>query len=234
VLRIIAMVVLVAGYSLLFRKYWIVVGGLAAAFILVRQLRLTPLWDIVAILSIFFLLLVSYFLATGEYLTGWRNILTEGRDLDLFSDTAFVNAYPLTSVWLDFVNAMVALAHLLVPYSMLASGKLQHVAFAAWELANVVVFGILVARAWRRRDAPARLVFAAAWVIAFTLTQSTFEPDYGTFLRHQTTLLPLLAFIALETLWPSASNNRTDDQRCAPGYPATRSRSEIAQSVRLP
>jgi hypothetical protein len=146
---------------------------------------------------------VSYHLATGEYLTDWRNILTEGRDLDLFSDTAFSNPLPATSLAADFANAMLALLRLLVPYTMLASGKVQHLAFAAWELVNVAVFVVLLARAWRRDGASARLVFASAWVIAFTLTQSTFEPDYGTFLRHQTTLLPMLAFIAMETLWPA-------------------------------
>jgi len=216
--RVVVMALVVVGYSLLFRKYWAIVGALSAAFIVLRHRRTLPVPGGVAMLVTFFALLVAYHLATGEYLTDWRNILTEGRDLDLFSDTAFANALPPTSLAADFANAMLALARLLVPYTMLASGKLQHLAFAGWELVNVVAFAILLSRAWRRDDASARLVFASSWIIAFTLTQSTFEPDYGTFLRHQTTLLPLLAFVAMETLWPS--ERARSAQRWAPGYEA--------------
>ncbi|HVE48919.1 MAG TPA: hypothetical protein VNG69_04785 [Casimicrobiaceae bacterium] len=227
--RVVTMAVIVIGYSLLFRKYWGVVGALAAAFIIVRHRRILPLPGGVAMLGIFFAMLVAYHIATGEYLTDWRNTLTEGRDLDLFSDTAFANALPPTSLLADFGNAMVALVQLLLPVNMLVSGKLQHAAFALWEILNVVVFGVLIARVWRSDHASARLVFAAAWVVAFTLTQSTFEPDYGTFLRHQATLLPLLAYIALETLWV-----REPRQRWAPGYVDTSSGTVSKRSLLRP
>jgi hypothetical protein len=227
--RVVAMALVVAAYSLLFRKYWGIAGALAAAFVIVRHRRLLPLPGGIAMLGIFFCLLASYHFATGDYLTDWRGILTEGRDLDLFSDTAFTNAFSATSLATDFANAMIALVRLLLPVQMIGSGKLQHLGFALWEIANVVVFAVLIARAWRRDDSSARLVFACAWVVAFTLTQSTFEPDYGTFLRHQATLLPMLAYIAMQTLW-----SRPEAQRWAPGYAATSSGTVSARSALRP
>jgi hypothetical protein len=201
--RVAVMAAIVVLYALFFRKYWAAIGALAAAFIVVRHRKWLPIHGGLAVLVIFTGLLVAYHVVTGAYLTEWRSILTEGRDLDLFSDTAFSNAFPPTSLVNDFANAMTALVHLLFPTSMLSSGKVQHLAFALWEIVNVAAFVVLIRRVWRDDGASARLVFAAAWIVAFTLMQSTFEPDYGTFLRHQSTLLPLLAFIALETLWPA-------------------------------
>jgi hypothetical protein len=201
--RVAVMTAIVVVYSLLFRKYWVAIGGLAAALIVVRHRRWLPFHGALAALVIFVGVLVAYHVATGLYLTEWRSILTENRDLDLFSDTAFSNTFnPPTSLPADVANAMIALVKLLLPYTMLSSGKVQHLAFAAWEVVNVAVFAVLIRRIWRDDASSARLVFAAAWVVAFTLMQSTFEPDYGTFLRHQATLLPMLVYIALETLWP--------------------------------
>ncbi|MEP7274841.1 MAG: hypothetical protein ABI812_00710 [Betaproteobacteria bacterium] len=200
-LRIAAIVAAVAGYAAYFRPYWAVVGLLAAAFIVLRRRMADPGRLALAMAGAYLLLFASYYVATGQYLTDFRVGLTAGRDLDHFSDTAFPNRFDNDGLISDIGNAVYAFVRLIVPLWLLGSGKAQHLVFVVWELANVTVFAWAFARVWRVRGLDARTEFAAAWILAFSLTQGIFEPDYGTFLRHQTTLLPAFALLCLNAFW---------------------------------
>jgi hypothetical protein len=149
----------------------------------------------------YLLVFVGHYLVTGTYLTDARVVLAADRELDLFSDSAFPNHVVNENLLDDVLNAFYALLRLLLPFPLLAVGKLQYVAFVVWEILNVALFAALFARVWRRADTDACTEFAAAWMLAFTLTQAIFESDYGTFLRHQTTLLPALALLCINAIW---------------------------------
>ena len=199
--RVIALGVVIAGYAGYFRMYWLLAGMLTLAFIVSRRrIRRSSLLAL-AMFASYLLLFVGYHVITGEFLTDVRAHLTAGRDIDLFSDSLFANFFVNGDLYDDIANALFALGRLIMPVGLIGTGKLQHLAFAVWEALNVGVFVVLFARVWRRRETDARTEFAAAWVLAFTLIQAIFEPDYGSFLRHQTALLPAFAMLALNAFW---------------------------------
>jgi hypothetical protein len=201
--RLAAIALTVAVYSVYFRQYWALVAALAFGFIVVRRQTASPSRLVGGMALVYVLLFAAYHLGTGGYLTDFRARLTAERDIDLYSATAFRNRFVNDNLVSDVLNAADAFVRLTVPIPLLAARKLQHLAFAVWELLNVGVFAVLFARAWRRRDIDARTEFAAAWILAFSLTQAMFEPDYGTFFRHQTTLLPAFALFCINAGWPA-------------------------------
>jgi hypothetical protein len=38
---------------------------------------------------------------------------------------------------------------------------------------------------------------AASWCVAFTIVQGMFEPDFGSFIKHETNLVPMLTYLYL-------------------------------------
>jgi len=161
-----------------------------------------------AMAAAYVLLFVGYHVATGLYLTDARATLTAGRDIDAFSDTVFLNLFENGSLATDIANALYGFARLLVPVSLVGSGKLEHLVFIGWQLLNVGVFVLAMRRVWWNPRLDPRTEFAAAWILAFLLTQGIFEPDYGTFLRHQTTLLPAFALLCLNAFWRDDGSTR--------------------------
>jgi len=213
----IAIVVLL--YALYFRYYWALVGVLAAGFLALRHLVADAKRLALAMTALYVMMFVAYHVVTNDYLTAIRVVLTANRDVDLFSDSVIYNTLDADGVLNDIVNAAFGFVRLVMPFALLAIGKPQYFLFIAWEIANVVAFAWLFARAWRRPDTDARTAFAAAWILAFTLVQGIFEADYGTFLRHQSTLLPALALLAVNTVWrPSGARRMTGSAR-APASP---------------
>lgn len=224
--RVLAMAAVVVAYAVYFRTYWAIAAVLAFTFILVRR-RVDGPWRMAfAIAGVYMLLLVAYHLATDTYLTDFRTLLWTNRDIDQFSDSAFPNLFANDNVAFDILNAFFALFRLLLPFALLPTGKPQHLVFIVWELATLAAFVVVFRRVWRVPALDARTEFAAAWILAFTMTQALFEPDYGTFLRHQTALLPAFALLTLNALWPARATGQSRppeasaagpaDQRCAP------------------
>jgi len=214
--RVAAIGVVVLLYALYFRYYWALVGLLAASFIVLRHRVTDPKRLALAMAAVYVLMFVAYHAVTNDYLTAIRVVLTANRDVDLFSDSVFYNSLDADSVLNDIFNAAFGFVRLVMPFALLAIGKPQYFLFIAWEVANVVAFAWLFARAWRSPETDARTAFAAAWILAFTLVQGIFEADYGTFLRHQTTLLPALALLAVNTIWWPSGVRRTRADARAP------------------
>jgi len=211
--RIVMITSAIIAYALYFRLYWAVAALLAFAFIWLRR-RIPASWKLALLMfAAYIMLFVGYHLATGKFITDFRAALTAGRELDLFSDTAFPNRFANETLLDDVLNAMYAFVRLMIPLPLMATGKVQHLAFALWEVASVALFALLFARVWRVPNLDARTEFSAAWILAFSLTQGLFEPDYGTFLRHQTNLFPALALLTLNAVWVVAPRRRVARKR---------------------
>jgi len=207
-LRIVALAAVVIGYAAYFRAYWAIAGMLALAFIVAKHHVRTRGRAMLAMAAAYLLMFVAYHFATGLYLTDARATLTAGRDIDVFSDTLFLNLFDNDNLLADIANALYGFTRLILPVSLLGSGKPEHLAFIAWQLVNVGVFYVAIRRVWWNPDLDARTEFAAAWIVAFLLTQGIFEPDYGTFLRHQTTLLPAFALLCINAFWRDDGSKR--------------------------
>ncbi|MCW2573780.1 MAG: hypothetical protein JWO88_3838 [Frankiales bacterium] len=200
VVRWLAALVII-GYAVYFRQYWgitlIYFLAVAAAFRLHRSGRpgVAALLAAAAMVTPF----VAAELLSYPPLTDSRNIVNEVRVVDADTRSSFSNPIENTGAVTDAMNALLAWVYLNVPVVLASQLVMHYLFFALFQVATLVFF----VRGCRRcledaRKCPgaeqARLaVRCAAFVIAYSATQSIFEPDFGSFLRHQVVImLPIL------------------------------------------
>jgi hypothetical protein len=200
-------------YALGFRSYWAVIVVLYV--VLMAGWRVGLGWT--ARLALVALAIVPLSLASEHFVGYWlsdgRTVVVEAREGDIDSATLFHNPWPNTSPATDLANSLAGWLMLILPFHLLALGAAQHAAFALFQFANTATF-VRIARALPRptRDrAPSRgewlAASAAAWCVAYTIVQGMFEPDFGSFVKHEANLVPLLMALATR---PAA---RADDAR---------------------
>jgi hypothetical protein len=134
------------------------------------------------------------------WLTDGRTIVMEARELVADAATMFANPWPNTSPATDLANTLAGWSTLLLPAYLLMLGRPQHIVFALFQFANTTLFVAALMRA-RRSQAPVfdwRFASAATFCVAYSLVQGMFEPDFGSFAKHETILLPMLFYVLVE------------------------------------
>ncbi|MDY0050298.1 MAG: hypothetical protein RBR73_06080 [Halothiobacillaceae bacterium] len=212
--------VLIAGFALYFRIYWALVAGFAFVLWLVWRLRLGGWAALLGLLALF--LLASWASAEWRchFLSGYRVVEQINRLDDPDSVTLILNPWVNTSVFIDLFNSLVGWLRLMLPIELLAHAGPQHLAFALWQWVSLGLFVWAVrgqrllwgGAGWENghpagADRPrplhalhtggeqARAAAVVAWIIGFGLVQGAFEPDFGSFVRHEAVLAPLLLYL---------------------------------------
>lgn len=198
-------VAVAVGYAALFRQYWFFV----AAFYILWRLLLTktrnPAWILAAVAVLYSLLEVTFQNFLGQGLTSFREIVNDSRE---GAPVASLIVDPLAGNGFSMVpSAVLLLLGLLVPVQLFLSGNAFHILSGAmiaflWITAFTGIFRAKRGpRAGAAREFPARTKMdsnrslratrAAALLLAVVLVQAIFEPDFGSYLKHLTPLLPL-------------------------------------------
>jgi len=196
-------------YAVLFRNYWGPVLVLWLAML--GAWRSGGGWTLrlgAAVLMILPLSLAAY-QYSGMWLSDGRTVVVDARAFDPDSATIFANLLPNTSAVTDLVNTVAGWAMLMAPVFLLHLGGMQHVTFAGFQFANTALFVLSQWQARRSGDLDSAVAwrFAAAttFCIAYTLVQGMFEPDFGSFAKHEVNLLPMLFFVLLHSPRPRGS-----------------------------
>lgn len=214
-------IITVASYALFFRIYWFLALAYFLSLYLIWKLSARTSYKIL----FFILALIAIFYAnhifTGQYLSDARfNInITRGGSLDPDAVTLIDNIVINSSILSDLANTIIAWIMLLFPFYLFRIAGFHHIVFAIWEMVNVIVFVRIVQalaqsdksdrknKAQSARWSDPRVRTAIFWCIAFSLTQASFEPDFGSFARHQIILLPLFFFALL--MWYDMPHTKT-------------------------
>lgn len=196
--------VLVAlAYALFVRPYWFIVIGVYL-FWRARFFRTNHGWALAVYAFLFFCLLEAAFqLVMHGSLSDLRTEVNSYR-AGLEVDTMISPPIPLHGL-LAGPGGMVMLASLLVPVPLFLDGGIVHMGAAVF-ISLLWACAIAAAAQTRRRLSSEHAVTRRDHVLmrviplllAFVMTQAVFEPDYGSYLKHLTPLLP--AFLALMPL----------------------------------
>jgi hypothetical protein len=193
-------------YALAFRIYWFLVVAIFLVNIFFLYMPGRGIKKFILYFAVVGGVFLSTHLATGEYLTDTRVTLNVGREGDPDSVTMFTNLLPNTSLLTDMINGLYAWLLYLFPVYLFKTGMWHHVIFALWQAINVVIFIRLARYVMNRtrgfqgrygRRANQRSVAAVAWCMSFSFVQSLFEPDFGSFVKHQIVLLPMYFYLLL-------------------------------------
>lgn len=183
----IGLALLYAGFV---RQYWFLVLVLYLALrILIPRLR--SAWLLLPIIMLGFAAMVVVFdVVLGADLTFFRTDINNALVID--RSTRIDDLIPGDSPVAQWLNAVVMVVAIAFPVALVVSGEpLQMITglflAACWTL--------VVVRAGRVVGTRGAGVIPLAFLLAFLMVQSVFEPDFGSYLRHITPQLPL--FLAL-------------------------------------
>lgn len=187
-------------YGAFFRIYWLPVIGffLVNLWLIRHQKSLMTIVVIQLILGIAVFQLAN--MVTGQYLSDARLNVNVDREDALDAVTMINNIFSNTSAITDWLNGVFVWASLLFPFFLLKTGEIQHLLFFVFQISNVILF-ISVAKYLLKRfkkvvtsigpGIKLQIEVALAWCIAYSFVQGIFEPDFGSFAKHQVILVPM-------------------------------------------
>ena len=189
------------------RPYWFMVLGVYVAVRVVLHLGRRP-WMVPALLVVaMFGFAVAVSVVMGGDLDQFRSDVNQARSNSDLAQTLIPTFVPGGGPLIGGLNGLVSLVILVVPVPLLLNPSPVYLAFAIviaflWaSLVPVIRRGMV--QGWFRRDV--LLSRAVALLLAMLTVQAVFEPDYGSYIKHLTPLLPLFLLVyARASAWQSA------------------------------
>lgn len=188
-------------YVLFFRQYWALSLALYFGFYyLFFRFNATAAVKLILMIAFYFSPFLFNSIFRASYLTDWRVIA----NLDSFDpnrahsaiDNLLINSGPFT----DYINALYGWLYLNIPIKLFFSDVFYYKAFALFQLGSVAIlfssiYAEITHRHERRINDDPFYSRCLSFVLAYSLTQAIFEPDVGSFLRHQIILTVPLIYI---------------------------------------
>jgi hypothetical protein len=191
--------VLFLAFAVFYRPYWAITFFyfIAAWMALRLHIRHRPVLAIALMVVAFALPFAAADLLGLDPLTDARMGVNADRVDSPDAQTAINNLFPNTGFITDVGNAALLWVYMNIPLTLLALAGPQHLVFVAFQLSTLWFFcaalAELVRDARRPGGVPPLYLRCAAFAIAYSLTQSMFEPDFGSFMRHEVlSIVPIL------------------------------------------
>jgi hypothetical protein len=192
--RILAPFLVLLFYGITFRSYWVAIAFIWLFFALAWKLRpdiRKPWFVLTTFLGVLLAFPIAALVANVN-LAGLRLGLNETRLGSDIANTAIVDFLPSQNPIGQALNALLVAGSLIVPYPLILQFNLIYIAFFAAILSISMMF-ILSLRA-RLRESSQMVVLPLLVVAVFSI-QVFFEPDYGSYLRHLTPVLPIVILL---------------------------------------
>lgn len=184
-------------YAFGIRFYWYLILAFFLAFYTVFNFKIPNIWKpTIFLITTIIAFALSYSL-NGVYITDARVGPNFYRQESTDAVTIVNNVIPNSSVYTDIANAFINWPRFLFPIPLLFLGAVQHLAFFILQIVSVLLCIVAIAYMLRWRSLIARkemdeFYFLMSWIIAFSFVQACFEPDYGSFVKHQVVLVPVI------------------------------------------
>lgn len=197
------------GYGAALRPYWLIIGCLFLVWRVALSVARHPAWLLLVPVLAYVSLQAAFAIFLGDGLQSQREGLNGVRpDADSVA-SLIVSPLPDAPGPAGVLAILVMVLLLLFPLPLLAIGSLYHLVSAALIAFFWLAVLIPVARGHitgPREEAPSRaLVVAqrsAALLFSLLMVQALFEPDYGSYFKHMTPVLPLVLALLPAALRP--------------------------------
>lgn len=209
-------VALACGYAYEVRQYWFIVAGLylGLRFLLrARRARWLPIFLVISVVVLAF----GVKLGMGVDLTSFRTGVNASNRP--YADSTIHDYIPVTGPLGSAANVLLTMVLLVVPVPLILALSPSYLVFGGiisllW-LCVLRVARTGMHRGWFRADV--RLSRAVSLLLAMLAVQAIFEPDYGSYIKHLTPLLPLF-FVALRARRIHRAGAGTDPCGCTDGH----------------
>lgn len=190
---------LALAYAYFFRKYWYLCVFSAIFLYFLMSMSVFKFKTISSIVFLFMVNIVVisllYYFLTGENIDVFRLELNEGR-MDKSVDAMNTAIFPFFdggAFYLTPINLIVTWIGFFLPLTLLAIGGVYYIILSFYFF-MLGYFSLLVTKSAVLFEDD-RTVFFCVILFSFTIVQSCFEPDYGSFARHLSSLLPVIIYL---------------------------------------
>jgi hypothetical protein len=192
-----------AVYAAVFRSYWFLIAALTAGLIVLAHRRrdsarryLVRLFGLAQVFLIIFC--VAAPLVIGRSANTFRSDLNANREGAIDAVTIISPFVGGDSPVNSYINAVLTQISLVIPWPLLMKGS-QYAIYAVGIFALWMTLLITTVRGWKRLSQKDRhgvhIGLSVLWAVL--TVQAIFEPDYGSYLRHLTPMLPLILAVTL-------------------------------------
>ncbi len=183
-------------YAYLVREYWFLITVVYVAARYTYRGRFRSRTVLLFLIVATLVSAVAFAVGQGVDLDHFRGVVNEDRTAD--AETA-ITLSVAPGVLGSALSSLLVLATLIVPIPLFLTGNPLHAIFfgmivTMWTLVGGAVRVRLKAGVGGAGDV--RWVRTFALVTSFVLVQSFFEPDYGSYLRHLSPVLPAAMYMA--------------------------------------
>jgi len=187
---------LVILYAIFFRDYWFLI----LAFFMVHLVLIRNHISLFKYIILFLLATIVIFYlghyVTDQYFSDARFRINMSREGSPNAVTMLSNLVVNTSPITDMINTFYGWFMLLIPIHLFRTGGIHHVIFAVFQFVNVILF-VSAVKAILRYQVAMRVQVAIAWCLSFTFVEGMFEPDFGSFLKHELVILPMFFMVIM-------------------------------------
>jgi len=191
--REVVLLTAMAAMALYVRTYWELIAGvyLVTRWAVAKKHRPRRMVLEIALLYVF--LAVLMWVVRHEPLDFGRTSVNDARVLNMVPVHTIVNEpTSLTGFTGGLVNSLVIFLFLIVPIPLISAGPFYAVAGLLIAGSWVATIRVLLRYQKEKNARDPILERSFALLFAMLIVQSLFEPDYGSYLRHLTPLLPLM------------------------------------------
>lgn len=196
--RIILIFIILLGYALIFRTYWFIfIYFIFLNYITYNNNRHFFKHKGIKIVIYFIAILIPFIVADqiGEALTNARTAVNTARVGSVDANTLVMNILPNNNFFQDLINWLYSLFIFILPVNLLFKLNGLAITFLFWNFLNIIlVLNILKSKFIHNKN----YVLLFVIIVSYYMTQALFEPDLGSFLRHQLVITQIQIFIYLQ------------------------------------
>lgn len=174
-------------YATIFRDYWWLILACYLTFRILTMHKITILRIVIIGLGILAVESVGFHYFLRIDLDHYRDQVNLARIQSDSVNTLISRIAPLGGMFGGWLNSVLIMFTLIVPIPLLLLGGIYYWAITAF----ILVLWILFFRRVQISQCNSQQTRLICLICSVLVTQSIFEPDFGSYLRHMTPLLPL-------------------------------------------
>lgn len=183
-------------YAEYFRSYWFLVLAFYLYYAVAFRFTKNIFLMFCSIALAFLILAILFQAVLGVDLAHYRYMVNDARTYDMNASTMIQPMLPTGGIGFEWLNAVAQFFLMFFPIPLLTGNPLYLVFFlivASIGLRLLAISRLAIAR--KELNAGTREGRCLALVLSFVTIQSIFEPDYGSYIKHLTPMLPLVLFL---------------------------------------
>jgi hypothetical protein len=187
-------------YGTYYRGYWFLVVALFWGFYIIFKYLRKPVVVFIMVFLALFALAIVFRVVLGVDLDNFRNLVNESRldQGDTNARTMIVAYIPGGGLIIGWLNVYIIWIFMMIPLPLIFALSPFYLVISYFIIMLYYRLWIAIKRELKSNRNP-YLKSVICLIIAFTTTQSIFEPDFGSYVRHLSPLYPLFFYVLFES-----------------------------------